>query len=465
MSRMLNQGRGFAAQLSIGFESVFNTAATTGTTIAHNGCTVVPSRDLNQSDTIIPNRSSAEPFQGNATVDGGITVPNDTNQLAIFLKATFGNPETTDPTDNKKISAVADGTNGTSKFTVASGHGVVKGDFFTVYGTTNYNGEWEAIAADATSITIKKEYVAEVFTDANVTKQGFTHVFKIRPSQPSFTLEQLHTDLAEMFVYTGCKISNAAFGAASDGQENVCSFDIMGSKYQELKTPLIITAFANGTAGKTKVTSAGHGFANDDRIVIAGSVNYNGVYVVSDKTNDDFMIDAVYTAETFGNGDEPVCCKAQIKSPNYIPLKRLNTFSATVYKDGAEYKATKDKEITFDMGLDPDQRVIGDNGFRSEIPEGKVTVDSALTVLFKNADWVRAGEKNITIAQKLVFASEYGVGELEINLPECKVELNGPGIEGPAGLTQQINTRAFCSDNSAEGSAATITLKNSLATF
>ena len=465
MSRELNQARGFAAQITVGFESTFNMAATTGTMIAHNGSTVMGSRELNQSDTIISNRSAAEPFQGNASVDGGITLPNDTNQLGTFLKAAFGVPITTQPSDAKAASAVADAMEGKVKFTVASGHGVIAGDFFTVYGTANYNGEYEAITADATSITVRRPYVAEVLSGAYVTKVGFKHVFKIRQAQPSFTIEQLHSDLAEMFLFTGCKLSRMVIGADSNGQENVVSCDIMGSKMQVSAEPLLISKFEAGTGSKTKVTSDGHGFSDNDRVVVAGSANYNGVWIISGKTADTFEIDAAYVAESVTPSSEPVCCKAQIKAPKSVQLKRLNTFSASVYKDGAEYKAARNLEITFDMGLDGEQRVIGDKGFRSEIPEGKVGIDLAATVLFKNADWVRAGEKNITMGAKLIYESDYGVGKLEIDLPECKTELVGTAIEGPAGLVQQVRMEAFSGDTSPEGSAATVTLTSSVANF
>lgn len=463
--KALNQARGFNAQLTLGFESTFNTAATDGTTIAHNGSTLQGGRELNESDTIVPNRSPASPFQGNGDVSGGISIPNDTEQLSLFLKAAFGAPETTTPADAKTITAVADASEGKSKLTLGSAHGYAVGDYFAVYGTTNYNGEYQVLGADATTVTVRKTYVAESFTAANATKTGFKHVFKVKPSQPSLTIEQLHVDIAEMLLYTGCKVSRLAIGADSNGQENVVSCDFMGSKMTVSKSPLAISGFATaGSGSATKVTITGHGFANGDRVAIAGSVNYDGVWTVASKADNDFQIDATYVAETIDSGKEPSCCKAQIATAGVIPIKRLNTFSAVVHKDGAEYKGVRNKEITFDFGLDGEQRVIGDKGFRSEIPEGKISITTGLTVLVKSADWIRAGEKNTTIASKLVFEQEYGIGKLEIDLPECKCELTGVPIEGPAGLVQQINLQAFCSDISAEGSAATVTLTNSRAT-
>jgi hypothetical protein len=50
-----------------------------------------------------------------------------------------------------------------------------------------------------------------------------------------------------------------------------------------------ITAFADGT-GKVVVTSAGHGLADGDIVVISGTTNYNGSWTVADKTDDTYTI-------------------------------------------------------------------------------------------------------------------------------------------------------------------------------
>jgi len=121
--------------------------------------------------------------------------------------------------------------------------------------------------------------------------------------------------------------------------------------------------------------------------------------------------------------------------------------------------------MDFDMGLDGEQRVIGDNGFRSEIPEGKVAINTSLTVLLKNADWYRSGESNITVGLKLAFAASFGLGSLTIDVPENKVSMASPGIDSPNGISQQITAIGFATDSSATGSAATITLVSPYATF
>ena len=468
MSRQLNQARGFAAEIAIGIESVFNTAATSGKLLAHNGSTITATRETNISNTIIANRSSAEPFHGNGDVAGSLNVPNDLNQMGLILKAVFGNPVSTAPADAKAASAVADATGGKVTLTVATGHGVSAGDYFCVYGTTNYNGEFVATAATSTTITFAHAYTAETLTTAYVSKTGYTHVYKIGRDQPSFTIEQVHTDLAEMFLYTGCMASRFAIGADSNGQENVVTVDIMGSKPAASVVPVVIDKFETSGGGSATLitTKTVHGLSAGNCVVIAGSANYNGRYAVATAPNTTtFTIAKAYVAESVTASSEPVCCKTHFVNPVGIPLKRLNTFSGKVYKDGVEYSAAKTFSIDFDMGLDGDQRVIGDNGFRSEIPEGKVGITTSMTVLLKNADWYRLGEGNITVALKLAFAASYGLGSLTIDVPENKVSMASPGIDSPNGISQQITAIGFSSDSSATGSAATITLVSPYATF
>jgi len=61
-----------------------------------------------------------------------------------------------------------------------------------------------------------------------------------------------------------------------------------------------ITAFADATEDRTKVTSASHGLSPGDSITIDGSTNYDGTYTVLNPDNDSdyFFIIADYTAET-----------------------------------------------------------------------------------------------------------------------------------------------------------------------
>lgn len=459
--KTLSQARGSNVRLAMGFESSYATAATSGFTLKFNPGGVSASRELNQAATIQPGRSPAEPFQGNGDVNGSLVFPNDLNQQFLMLKAAFGAPVTTAPASTKAISAVAaSSVSGCVKLTVASGHGIAVGDHFIVAGTANYNGEHVCTATTSTTVEFKGDYTAETVSDAFVSKDGFTHVFKIGDQQPSFTLEQLHKDIAQGFTFLGCKVSSLAIGASSDGQENTVTYGVMGSKPLS-QNSAAITAIS-GSAGAVVFTSA-LPVSVGDSVCIAGTENYDGIHAVTAVSGTGFTVNAAYVAETVAVGQEPTCVKATFASLSSYPLKRLGTFSASLKKDGATYKCAKTFTLNFDMGLDGDQRVIGDNGYRSELPEGTVGISGELTALYKDGALFEAGANNATVAWELLFTAGEGVGSLKIEIPECKIQQSSPTVDTAGGLSQNCTAQAFCSTSDNGGSAATITLVNAYA--
>lgn len=461
----LNQAKGNRVNLTVGFESAFGTAAsaTAGKLLQFNSSSITPSRELNQSATIVPGRSAVEPFQGNGDVSGDMVVPLDLNQMHLILKAAMGTPTTATPADAKGLTAVANNGStvaGTVKITVATGHGVVAGDYFAVYGTTNYNGEHKALTATATEITFAHAYTAETPSGAYVSKTGFVHTFVLPDEQPSLSIEQAHVDIAEDFLFKGCKVSRMSISASSDGGERTVSVSIVGSKPDASEAPIAVASFASGGASATTVTTAAaHGLAVGDDVIIAGSVNYNGRWsVASAASTTTFTINKAYVAETVST-DPPVTQKCHFKAPATIPLKRLGTFSAKFYKDGAEYQCAQDVTIDIDMDLDGEQRCLGDNGFRSQLLEGIAAITASLTVSFRNGTFFRDGQNNTTAALKLEFTAAYGIGKLTIDMPKNKVQMAGVPVESPRGITQSVNAIAYTENPGVDG-AVTITLTN-----
>ena len=174
-------------------------------------------------------------------------------------------------------------------------------------------------------------------------------------------------------------------------------------------------------------------------------------------------MNTTYVDESISSGQEPTCVKATFKTLSSYPLKRLGTFSASLKKDGVLYKCAKTFTLNFDMGLDGDQRVIGDNGYRSELPEGTVGISGELTALYKDGSLFDAGSNNTTVAWLLEFTAGDGIGSLTIEVPECKIQQSSPTVDTAGGLSQNCNAQAFCSTSENGGSAATITLVNAYA--
>lgn len=93
----------------------------------------------------------------------------------------------------------------------------------------------------------------------------YIHTFKIPTAQPSMTIEQGFTDIAQYFLYNGCKISKMGFNFGGDG-ELTASIDIMGAKETLGTTPfdatvdsMVFDRFANFQAA---ILEGGSAIAN-----------------------------------------------------------------------------------------------------------------------------------------------------------------------------------------------------------
>lgn len=61
---------------------------------------------------------------------------------------------------------------------------------------------------------------------------------------------------------------------------------------------LTITAYATSDAGaKTQVTCAAHGLVNGDIVTIANTTNYDGIYIIEQKTDNTFVIAKAYVSD------------------------------------------------------------------------------------------------------------------------------------------------------------------------
>lgn len=93
----------------------------------------------------------------------------------------------------------------------------------------------------------------------------YVHTFKIPTAQPSMTIEQGFTDVAQYFLYNGCKISKMGFSFGGDG-ELTASIDIMGAKETLSTSPfdatvdtMVFDRFANFQAA---ILEGGSAIAN-----------------------------------------------------------------------------------------------------------------------------------------------------------------------------------------------------------
>lgn len=465
MPKELQSATGANVDLVFGIEDDFRTLApkTSGVRLKFNSDGIVPQRDLNTPATIMPGRGLAEPFQGNGSVSGADVFPNDYNQMGFLLKLAFGSPATTQPDDLVGVSAFAESA-GHTVVTLDSALAVSAGGSIAISGTQNYNGEHRVLAVSGSSVTIDTDYVAETPSEAKATAKGWTHVFTIPDRQPSFTIERHHFDIAESFVYAGCKVSSIAFSAATDGNENTVTYNIVGSKPEQVSSPVCVTAFSDGGNGTVTATlESAISIEQGDQFSIAGSVAYSGKHIATAVNGTSVTFEGTYVAETIASGKEPVLNVAHFINPRGIPLKRINTFAASLWKDGEMFKASKSFNSTIDMGLDTEQRALGDEGYVSEIPEGSVSVTTQMTAMMKSGDLYRDGQNNTTVGFELKYASKSGMGLLSIKLPENKIQQTAPPVDSPRGLSQDITVISFDSAPEDNEPGLVITLVNGFA--
>jgi hypothetical protein len=76
----------------IGFESTYGTAPSAGYTLPFNSCDVVGTKARNTPATLTGTRNPVVPFAGNQDVSGNIVVPADSDAMAYWLAAMFGDP-------------------------------------------------------------------------------------------------------------------------------------------------------------------------------------------------------------------------------------------------------------------------------------------------------------------------------------------------------------------------------------
>lgn len=85
---------GAGSSVLIGFQSNISTVATDGFVIAVNNSSLAAKRNQNTPQTIRGNLNPVEPFTGNLSASGSITVPVDSIQFWYLLKMAFGDPIT-----------------------------------------------------------------------------------------------------------------------------------------------------------------------------------------------------------------------------------------------------------------------------------------------------------------------------------------------------------------------------------
>lgn len=302
------------------FEATFGTTPVSpaGKKMPINKSNITGKQAMNNPSTITGSRNPVAPSFGNIDVNGSLEVPLTVRDFGWWLKGCFGAPVTTDVSTAGSL-AGATGVTETIETWTAVSDGAFKiaidGSAATAVGSIDFSSGVTTMAQVASKIqaavraigtggftlatvawddTEKKftitsgtagalSSVSQLTAPASGTNIGgtgfmkctagtltagvtaYSHVYKVGDTMPSLVIEQGFTDVAQYFLYNGCKIGKLGLSFGGDG-ELVASIDVMGAKetlattsFDTTLTTMVFDRFANFQAA---ILEGGSAIAN-----------------------------------------------------------------------------------------------------------------------------------------------------------------------------------------------------------
>jgi hypothetical protein len=149
-------------------------------------------------------------------------------------------------------------------------------------------------------------------------------------------------------------------------------------------------------------------------------------------------------------------------APTSLTFSRFGNFQGSVKEGGSSIAYLSQMELTVSGNLNGDQYCIGSNGFRTDLPEGLISVTGSITALFQDAALMNKAINGTESSLELALTS--GTHSLTIAIPELIYERQTPGISGPQGITIQLPFRGYY-DNNANAASIMFTLVNDVASY
>lgn len=147
-------------------------------------------------------------------------------------------------------------------------------------------------------------------------------------------------------------------------------------------------------------------------------------------------------------------------SPTTADFARVSNFQAALTVGGSTFSICRSLSLNMDMGIDPDQFVIGGAGVRGSLPEGVVNISGSMTVLMDDAavTLMAAGIAATESSLKLTITAA-ATSVFEIEIQEMEFSVSAPAIDTPAGLSVTLNFAGYYA-NGSEASAVVVRLTN-----
>ena len=155
--------------------------------------------------------------------------------------------------------------------------------------------------------------------------------------------------------------------------------------------------------------------------------------------------------------------KATISTTPKTPvMDRFNNFMASFKLNDELAAVCTEVSMNMNFNLDGDTYAIGGKGFRTALNEGILELSGSMTAFFTDSKFIEYAEDSTTISAELIF--ETGDFKLSFLYPEMKLARNTPPIDGPTGISQQLDYNAFYKSND-QNSSVIVTLINKTASY
>lgn len=463
----MGQATGKNTQTVVDFESAYKTAP--GSAKAHkvhfNTNAMKSTRALTAAQTIVGGRNPVQPFAGNTDVNGQLTVPVDAHDFELWVYALMNTVDSTTAVAAQDLDAAAVTDKGSGKVGLpCTGHGYLTGATVVVDGTSNYDGAYVVLSdSTANEIVVTATYAEETLAGTETVQLG--HI--LNPDASAVT------NVGDGIVGIPCAGHGLPVGA---------------------RVTIAGTTNYNGTYTVKRGTTASVIHIEDTYVAetLAGTETitayyYDKVYTLSN-TQPSMIVERGFTDLTTplyfkasgvkvgsldmtvgGDGEltagmnlmgaaEARSTTAYAASPVVYPFERYSMFHSEVHIDGSAVTGrVTEFGVAINANLDGSNYTLGDRGERGSMPEGTPDLGLNFTALFTDATYHEKADAETETSLELVFARKGN--ELRLLFPECLLELTSPGIDGPQGVRETYNAKAYYNDAS-EGSALEITVRN-----
>ena len=137
--------------------------------------------------------------------------------------------------------------------------------------------------------------------------------------------------------------------------------------------------------------------------------------------------------------------EAEWSGANKIPMRRYNNFQSSLLIDNEVQQIATEVTCDIDFGIDTEGYAIGGNGYRARANEGIIKPTGSITVFFDDASYLRKAESSTEMGIEVDLT--HGDNVLKLIMPEVKFARTSPSIDGPTGITQQMDYSAYYGDN------------------